>query len=153
MKATGYLCILAMMMMVSACSDNGCEPVHPDSEASQMLAFASSNGIAAVKHSSGMYYQVVNQGSGPTPNLNSRVYVTYTGKKMDGTVFDQATTPVNFVLGGLIEGWKVGLPLIQKGGHIRLIVPSSMAYGCTGSGNVITPNSVIYFDIQLIDVQ
>lgn len=100
-----------------------------------------------------MYYQIMSPGSGPTPTATSKVYVTYTGKRMDNVIFDQSASPVAFNLGGLIEGWQIGLSLIKKGGQIRLIVPSAMAYGCTGNQPVIAPNSVLYFDINLIDVQ
>ncbi len=145
--------ILLAFVLLAACSDNGCEPVKPEAEESQILAYAAANGITATRHSTGMYYQVMNPGSGVTPNQASKVYVIYTGKHMDGTVFDQATSPVSFMLQGLIEGWKVGLPLIQKGGHIKLLVPSAMGYGCSSSSGAMPPNSVLYFDIQLIDVQ
>jgi FKBP-type peptidyl-prolyl cis-trans isomerase FkpA len=145
--------ILVSAILFSSCSDNGCKPVSPESEEPQIVAFATANSIPAVKHSTGLYYHIVAQGSGPTPNVNSIVYVTYTGKTLDGTIFDQRTTPVAFVLRDLLEGWKIGLQLIQKGGQIRLIVPSSLAYSCYGAGGVISSNTVLYFDIQLIDVQ
>jgi len=160
MKKFGIFSLIIALLFIGCKADNGCKTVTPSSEESQITAFAAANGITAVKHGSGMYYQILAQGSGATPNLNSVVTVTYTGKRLDGTIFDQATTPTNFsfngqptFLGSLIEGWKVGLPLIQKGGHIKLIVPSSMAYGCTGAPPTISANSILYFDIQLIDVQ
>jgi FKBP-type peptidyl-prolyl cis-trans isomerase FkpA len=112
----------------------------------------------ALAHSSGMYYEIIDPGSGATPTLSSNVVITYTGTLLDGTVFDQRTTPNNtasdppWPLSQLIEGWRVGLPLIHEGGHIKLIVPSSMAYGCTGYG-MIPGNAILYFDINLIDVQ
>src|SRR4051812_9981541 len=146
--------ILVMMSFVlSSCSDNGCKPVKPETEEPQITTYAAANGITATKHMSGMYYQVINPGSGPTPNINSKVFVTYTGKRLDNTIFDQSSSVVSFNLRDLVEGWQVGLPLIQKGGQIRLIVPSSMGYGCSGVPGTISSNSVLYFDIQLIDVQ
>ncbi len=100
-----------------------------------------------------MFYQITNPGSGVSPNLNSTIIVTYAGSFLNGTVFEQTTNPVNIgQLGGLIEGWKVGLPLIQKGGRIKLIIPSSMAYGCTGVPG-ISANTPLFFDITLVDVQ
>ena len=118
-----------------------------------MQSFASSNGITATVHASGLYYQVIDPGSGPSPSGNSIIYITYTGKLLDGTVFDQQTnsSATGWPLSQLIEGWRVGIPLIQKGGHIQLIVPSSMAYGCTGYG-AIPGNSVLFFDITLVNI-
>jgi FKBP-type peptidyl-prolyl cis-trans isomerase FkpA len=145
--------LLLLGFVVTGCTDNGCKPVKPETEEPQITAYAAANGITATKHMSGMYYQIVTPGSGPTPNINSKVFVTYTGKRLDNTVFDQSASVVSFNLSSLVEGWQVGLPLIKKGGQIRLIVPSSMAYGCTGVPGTIPSNSVLYFDIQLIDVQ
>jgi FKBP-type peptidyl-prolyl cis-trans isomerase FkpA len=145
--------VLVMAFVFTSCGDNGCKPVRPETEEGQITAYASASGLTPTKHSSGMYYQIVSPGSGPSPSLSSKVYVTYVGKRLDGTVFDQTTTPVSFPLSSLIEAWQIGLPLIKKGGEIKLIVPSAMAYGCTGQNNIIAPNSVLYFDINLIDVQ
>ncbi|HEX6916103.1 MAG TPA: FKBP-type peptidyl-prolyl cis-trans isomerase [Chitinophagaceae bacterium] len=147
------LVLVLFSFSINSCSENGCKPVRPDVEEPQMLAFASTNGITATKHQSGLYYQILNPGSGVTPTLSSKVYVTYVGKHMDGTVFDQTNTVVSFFLSDLLEGWKIGLPLIRKGGHILLIVPSSLAYGCSSTSGAMPPNSILYFDIQLIDVQ
>lgn len=151
------LVILFAVFTLCSCSDNnGCIPIKPEAEEPAIQAYAAANGITATKHSSGLYYQVINPGSGPTPNLNSKIWVTYVGKHMDGTIFDQASSPVTFpnsTLKDLIQGWQIGLPLIQKGGHIKLIIPSSLAYGCSTTYSSMPPNSILYFDIQLIDVQ
>jgi FKBP-type peptidyl-prolyl cis-trans isomerase FkpA len=72
---------------------------------------------------------------------------------LDGRVFDQQAdaTKTGWVLGSLIAGWQIGLPLIQKGGEIKLIIPSSLGYGC--DNGALPPNSILYFDIHLVDVQ
>jgi FKBP-type peptidyl-prolyl cis-trans isomerase len=132
--------------------DNGtCTDKTVQSEEGAILAFATAQGITATKHSSGMYYQIVSAGSGATPTLASTVKAKYTGKYLDGTVFDSATTPVQFPLAGVIAGWQLGLPLIQKGGIIKLIIPSSLAYGCTGR-SPIQPYTILYFEVELTDV-
>lgn len=133
----------------------GCTPVSPQMEESQITAYASANNITAVKHSSGIFYQVIDPGTGTaTPALNSKVYITYSGKLLNGTLFDQGTdaSKTGWALGSLIEGWQIGLPLIKKGGRIKLIIPSSLAYGCNTAGS-IPSNAVLYFDISLIDLQ
>ncbi len=147
------LSVCSLLISGSGCiKDVGCQNKTVQSEQAAILAYATANSITATAHSSGMYYQVINAGSGPTPSLTSRVSVRYTGKLMDGTVFDTQTgTPVTFTLGGVIHGWQLGLQLIQKGGTIKLIVPSSLAYGCSGYG-AIPGNAILYFDIQLVDV-
>lgn len=130
-----------------------CTPKSVASEEPTILAYASANGITATKDPSGLYYQVITQGSGPAPSSTTKVFVTYTGKLLNGTVFDQQTNAAQtgWVLGTLIQGWQIGLPLIQKGGEIKLIVPSSLAYGCSAA--TLPANSILYFDVQLVDVQ
>jgi FKBP-type peptidyl-prolyl cis-trans isomerase len=143
---------LALIGSFSCNKDSGtCTDKTVQSEEGAILAFATANGITATRHSSGIYYQIVSAGSGATPTLSSTVKAKYTGKYMDGTVFDSSTTPVQFPLAGVIAGWQLGLPLIQKGGIIKLIIPSSLAYGCTGR-SPIPPYAVLYFEVELTDV-
>ena len=134
-------------------SSQSCTPASASSEEPSITAYASANGINATKHSSGLYYEIISQGSGATPTADSKVFVTYVGKLLNGTVFDQQANSdqTGWQLKSLIAGWQIGLPLIQKGGEIKLIVPSALGYGC-GNG-VIPAASILYFDIHLVDVQ
>ena len=159
MKKEALIFFLTLaIFVIGGCNklDQGsvCTPKTPQSEQAEILAYASANGINATAHSSGIYYQVINQGSGAVPTIGSRVYVKYTGKLLNGTVFDSQTNSsmTGWILGNLIPGWQIGIPLIQKGGVIKLIIPSSLSYGCNGSGP-IPANSVLYFEIELTDVQ
>jgi FKBP-type peptidyl-prolyl cis-trans isomerase FkpA len=129
----------------------------PSSEEQAVLNYLTTNGITATKHGSNMYYEIISSGTGATPELCSGVIVQYSGKLASGTVFDSQSNAI-FTLGSLIEGWKVGLPLIKKGGRIKLYIPPSLGYGAVdvkdGSGTVIIPgNSILIFDITLNDVQ
>jgi FKBP-type peptidyl-prolyl cis-trans isomerase FkpA len=150
----GLLSVLLLLAGGIGCiKDTGCQNKSVDSERAAILAYASANSITATAHSTGVYYQVLSAGGGPTPTSSSKIFVTYTGKLLDGTQFDAGTTPAGgWVLSGLIQGWQIGLPLIQKGGRILLIIPSSLAYGCQGAGTV-PGNSVLFFDVTLNDVQ
>ena len=153
MKMVKLFSSVALLFTLSGClKDHSCKPKTVASELSTMQGFATANGISTQTHSSGLLYQIVSQGSGATPTTASRVSVRYTGKLMNGTIFDSNTgTPVQFILGQVIPGWQLGLPLIQKGGVIKLIIPSSLAYGCEGAGT-IPGDSVLYFEIELVDV-
>lgn len=145
-----------LFMYFSACSkhETGCMPVKPETEEPQIAAYAAKDSIHAAKHSSGIYYEIINPGSGETPTRNSAITVKYTGKLLNETIFDQGSNESKepWALNSLIEGWQIGIPLIKKGGRIKLIIPSAYAYGCNGS-NPIPPNSVLFFDISLIDVK
>lgn len=134
--------------------DDTCQPKTIQSELAVMLNYANTNGITPTTHSSGMLYQVVNAGAGATPTATSTVTVRYTGKFMDGTIFDSNATGnlISFGLNQVIQGWQLGLPLIKKDGVIKLIIPSSLAYGCAGY-NTIPGDAVLFFEIQLTDVR
>lgn len=148
------LVALAFSLVVISCgkTESGCQPVPVASERMQLAAYCNANNITYTEHSSGLLYEIINPGSGPAPTVSSTISVVYTGKHFDNTTFDAQANPVTFVLNGLIDGWKVGLPLIKKGGRIKLVLPSALAYSCTGNVG-IRPNEPLFFDITLHDVQ
>lgn len=104
---------------------------------------------------SGLQYQVVKEGQGIKPKATDAVTVHYTGRLIDGTVFDsseQRGEPATFAVGQVIPGWVEGLQLMSEGSAYRFFIPSELAYGAHGTGP-IQPNSVLIFDVQLIRVQ
>jgi FKBP-type peptidyl-prolyl cis-trans isomerase FkpA len=153
-----FLAVCSAIIFLSGCSkvDNGCSNATVDSERAAMVAFANANNMAnAVTHSSGIMYVIDRAGTNPSISSSSRIFITYRGTLLNGTQFDAQTNPANtgWGLNSLIAGWQIGVPLIKKGGKIRLIIPSSLGYGCVGSGATIPSNSPLYFDIEVIDVQ
>ncbi len=102
----------------------------------------------------GYYYKITNPGTGVDAiSESSSITVEYTGKLLNGTVFDQtaAGATATFVLGNTIAGWKLALPMLKKEGTMELAIPSSLAYGLSGSG-AIPPFNVLYFSIKVTDV-
>lgn len=144
------------MVSCTGCSKHemGCTSVEPQAEEPQILAYIAKDSIHAIKHSSGIYYEIINPGSGATATLNSSIKISYIGKLLNGNIFDQGSNENKepWKLNSLIEGWQIGIPLIKKGGRIKLIIPSAYAYGCNGSEG-IPSNSVLFFDVNLLDVQ
>lgn len=103
---------------------------------------------------SGLQYQVIKEGTGKKPGPNDVVTVHYTGRLIDGTVFDSSVErgePATFAVGQVIPGWVEGLQLMSEGSAWRLFIPSELAYGPHGTGP-IGPNSTLIFDVQLIKV-
>lgn len=103
---------------------------------------------------SGLQYQVIKEGNGAAPNLKSKVVTHYTGTLMDGKVFDSSIErgqPATFPLNAVILGWQEGIQLMKKGSRYRLFVPAELGYG-ENSPSSIPPNSVLIFDVELIDV-
>lgn len=103
---------------------------------------------------SGLQYQIVKEGTGKKPGPNDVVTVHYTGRLIDGTVFDSSVErgePATFAVGQVIPGWVEGLQLMSEGAAWRLFIPSELAYGPHGTGP-IGPNSTLIFDVQLLKV-
>lgn len=104
---------------------------------------------------SGLQYQILQQGSGRTPNAKSTVTVNYEGRLIDGTIFDSSIArnqPVEFQTSQVIPGWTEGLQLMKEGAKYRFFIPASLGYGEMGSGDSIEPNSTLIFDVELIKV-
>ena len=104
---------------------------------------------------SGLQYEILTEGNGPKPEANDSVTVHYTGKLIDGTVFDSSVErgePATFGVSQVIPGWVEALQMMNEGSKWRLFIPSNLAYGPNGAGGVIGPNSTLIFDVELIKV-
>lgn len=104
---------------------------------------------------SGLQYEVLKQGEGPKPEATDRVVVHYTGKLIDGTVFDSSEErgePATFGVTQVIPGWVEALQMMNAGSQWRLYIPSQLAYGPQGAGGVIGPNQTLIFDVTLLEV-
>ncbi|MEE1022678.1 MAG: FKBP-type peptidyl-prolyl cis-trans isomerase [Muribaculaceae bacterium] len=104
---------------------------------------------------SGLQYVVEKQGTGIRPTASDEVTVHYTGKLLDGTVFDSSVNrgePATFPLNRVIPGWTEGVQLMQEGSKYRFFIPSDLAYGPQGIPNAIPPHSTLIFDVELIKV-
>lgn len=106
---------------------------------------------------SGLQYIVLEEGSGDAPTIMDQVKVHYTGKLMNGNVFDSSEErgePVTFYLRQVIPGWTEMLQLMKPGSKVKAFIPGNLAYGPQGGpqGSGIGPNELLIFDIFLIDV-
>ena len=105
---------------------------------------------------SGLQYTVTQEGTGKSPTANSTVKVHYTGKLLDGTVFDSSVErgeAIEFPLNQVIPGWTEGLQLMKEGGKATLYIPAELAYGAQGIPGSIPPNSTLVFDVELLNVK
>lgn len=104
---------------------------------------------------SGLQYEVLESGNGDSPKASDNVEVHYTGKLIDGTVFDSSVergVPASFGVTQVIPGWVEALQLMHEGDKWRLYIPSDLAYGPNGAGGVIGPNMTLIFDVELLRV-
>ena len=104
---------------------------------------------------SGLQYQVLAEGEGASPTLGDTVKVHYTGRLLDGTVFDssvQRGEPATFPVSGVIAGWTEALQLMKPGTKFQVWIPSDLAYGERGTGRDIGPNETLTFEMELLEI-
>lgn len=107
---------------------------------------------------SGLQYEVLQEGDGTTkPKATDVVQVKYTGKLLNGTVFDSTDknggAPSDINLSNVIPGWTEGIQLMSKGAKYRFYIPSDLAYGDQGAGGAIPGGSTIIFDVELVNIK
>ncbi len=105
--------------------------------------------------SSGLQYQIVKKGTGSKPTSTDRVKVHYRGTLINGTEFDSSykrNQPASFRLKKVIPGWTEALQLMNVGSKYIFYIPSELAYGERGAGNVIGPNATLIFEVELLEI-
>ncbi len=102
---------------------------------------------------SGLQYKIIKKGEGEAPKPGDTINVTYKGTTIDGKVFDEQKDGVEFPLDNMIPGWVEGLQLMAPGAQFEFYIPSDLAYGEMGAADVIKPNSVLIFDVTLLNVK
>ena len=104
---------------------------------------------------SGLLYRVLTEGYGDKPTEKDRVVVHYTGKLIDGTVFDSSVDrgePSKFMVGSVIQGWQEAMQLMPVGSKWELVIPSTLAYGERATGN-IPGSSTLIFEVELLGIE
>jgi hypothetical protein len=106
---------------------------------------------ASWKNDQGVYYKILSEGTGPEVKVSDTLVVHYRGSLLNGFVFDETKDkPATFPLKRLIRGWQTGLVHARRGGKIRLLIPSALAYTIRNLGE-IPPNSTLIFDVEIVD--
>lgn len=115
--------------------------------------YLSTHGLEATQDASGLFYIEQVPGTGLfRPTTEDTVVVKYTGYLLNGVYFDKTEdgSTDTFALSKLVEGWQIGVPMMTRGAVNKLLIPSELGYGSTEKG-IIPANSVIIFDIELVD--
>jgi len=121
-------------------------------------AFLAENGRRAgvTTTASGLQYEVINSGDGPSPTITSNVKTHYHGTLLSGEVFDSSVErgePISFKVNGVIKGWTEALQLMKVGDKWKLFIPSDLAYGTRGAGGKIGPNAALIFEVELLGIE
>ncbi|MCK4903722.1 MAG: FKBP-type peptidyl-prolyl cis-trans isomerase [Candidatus Marinimicrobia bacterium] len=119
------------------------------------LAVYKENTEDVIELKSGLVYRVLTEGFGAIPTDKDRVVVHYTGKLINGSVFDSSVDrgePSKFMVGGVIQGWQEALQLMKVGSKWELVIPSNLAYGERTTGN-IPVNSTLIFEVELLGIE
>jgi peptidylprolyl isomerase len=137
---------LAAILLLAACSG------------SSGSGGAAGKGGAMQTTPSGLQYEDITVGNGPSPQPGQTVTVHYTGWLDDGKKFDSSLDrgqPFEFPLGQgrVIKGWDEGVAGMKVGGQRTLVIPPQMGYGARGAGGVIPPDATLIFDVELLEVK
>jgi FKBP-type peptidyl-prolyl cis-trans isomerase FkpA len=127
-----------------------------EKEAGKAYAEKAASESGAKQTGSGLVYKEVKEGDGDSPKATDKVKVHYTGKLIDGTVFDSSVErgePVTFPLNGVIKCWTEGLQMMKVGGKATLVCPSDIAYGDQGRPPQIKGGATLVFDVELLGIE
>ena len=111
------------------------------------------------KLENGLLIEDIVVGVGNEAKDHNKVVVNYTGTLENGSIFDSSLKPgrdpFTFTLGvgSVIKGWDQGVKGMKVGGKRKLVIPPELGYGDKGAGNVIPPNTTLYFEVELLDVE
>lgn len=170
------LCIISIAIF-SACGED-CEDNYTRECADSQVAtdvqiiqnYLDDNNLVATRHSSDLFYIIEEEGTGNTPRIGQTIVANYTGKFLDGRVFDTSIeseareagiynpnrdyAPFSFTLGQgrVIRGWEIAFSLFKEGTKATILLPSYLGYGVNGGGS-IPPNTVLLFEVELVNIR
>lgn len=152
---TGWIVVAGILFMSTSCIKDNSEDLKLK-EQNLLEQYLETNHITEQPRESGLYYIETLAGQGAQPDSGNSVTVDYTGRLINGNVFDSSVNrgPFTFQIGAgqVIPGWEEGIYLMKKGGKATLIIPSDLAYGAYGS-YTIPPYATLIFDVELKDIQ
>lgn len=141
--------------MMEAKNKQTSEMVAKNKKAGEEFLAANRKKPGVVALPDGLQYKVITEGSGPSPKDTDTVKVNYRGTLLDGREFDSSYSrnePAVFPLNHVIKGWTEGLQLMKKGAKWEFYIPSELAYGERGAGQLIEPGSTLIFEVELLDI-
>ncbi|MEJ0029707.1 MAG: FKBP-type peptidyl-prolyl cis-trans isomerase [Bacteroidota bacterium] len=154
MRRSGWAFFALFALVVTGCLDKAQfdTAAQMTTDIATIDAYLQTNNITnVIKDQSGLRFAFTTVGTGFPPRVEQTVKVNYTGKFLSGTVFDPGPT-ITSPLGSFILGWQYGLSVWPKGSKGQLYVPSPFGYGNNPGNSAIPPNSILMFEVELVDV-
>ncbi len=148
-RLTGLL-YLFILLLAGSCGKDDPERI-AEKDRAKILDYIKENDIDAIEHESGVFYYIENEGSGVLPKANSSVRLNLTGRLINGKVFEGPRSKMINMQFPDPPGFRYGLPLFSKGSNGIIIVPSGLGYGENSYYMGIPMNSVLIYDIEIID--
>ncbi|MGC8535236.1 MAG: FKBP-type peptidyl-prolyl cis-trans isomerase [Rhizomicrobium sp.] len=152
--ATAWLGLLALALTLVVAPASAAVPPSLSAAANTafLKSFAAQKGVYVTN--SGVEIKVLHNGFGKRPKATDRVIVNYTGKLINGEVFDETEPglPATFTVDELIPGWTEALQRMREGDHWEIVIPAHLAYGVRGAGSAVPPNQTLVFDLTLLKV-
>jgi len=127
------------------------DALSPEANAAFYANNAKKKGV--IVRPSGLQFRILQNGFGKRPSATDTVQVYYTGRLINGTIFDGTSPglPASFKVNSVIPGWVEALEIMREGDHWQLVIPATLGYGAHGAGDgMIPPNQTLVFDLQLI---
>jgi FKBP-type peptidyl-prolyl cis-trans isomerase FkpA len=143
---------IALMLMLSiGCSKSDQEAPLPDEDAI-IKNYLSSTNTDAIRDKSGVYYKIIEPGSGDPVVYTSTVTVNYKGSLLNGPQFDDVSNKSILYINAM-QGWQIGMNMIRPGGKIKLYVPSQLGYGRYIPKPEVPANSILIYELELVSQQ
>lgn len=152
--------IIVALLLLAGCSETQIESQSQVAQGQQngqeyLYINAQKPGVTVMP--SGLQFEIIESGEGRSPLATSNVVTHYHGTFVNGEVFDSSVdrgTPAEFPVNGVIKGWTEALQMMKEGDKWRLVLPPEIAYGERGAaGGLIAPNTVLVFEVELIEVK
>ncbi|MBL4863095.1 MAG: FKBP-type peptidyl-prolyl cis-trans isomerase [Crocinitomicaceae bacterium] len=145
-----------LLLVATAFLFVGCGPSYSDVQKNnfdhEIQQYLNKHNISCEKSPSGLYYKIIEEGEGKKIQFKDHVSFKYRGEFVDGTVFDEQETPVEYKVEALIGAWKEIMLELKKGGKAYLIAPPQLGYG-THDLDDIPANSILIYELEVVDVK
>jgi FKBP-type peptidyl-prolyl cis-trans isomerase len=145
------VCAVAFLTLIPGPAGAADDALSDAANQAYLAANAKRKGV--IVRPDGLQFRILQNGFGKHPGLTDTVEVYYTGRLINGTVFDGTSPglPASFKVNSVIQGWIEALQLMREGDHWQVVIPANLGYGARGAGNgMIPPNQTLVFDLRLI---